>query len=121
MINQEDDLINHRLTWLCQIQGFLFAALGVTWNLPDSKGIHYVFCVVGSFVALSSFFGLHASNKAIEGLKAKGRELDEEHKSSEDLDLPFIGLDDFRFWPLLPWVFLPTIFILAWAFIFVII
>jgi len=32
MIAHEDDLINHRLTWLAQLQGFLFAALGFAWE-----------------------------------------------------------------------------------------
>jgi len=30
MIRHENDLVNHRLTWFCQVQGLLFAALGVT-------------------------------------------------------------------------------------------
>ena len=32
MVRHEDDLRNHRITWLCQLQGFLFASLGFAWG-----------------------------------------------------------------------------------------
>jgi hypothetical protein len=77
MIMHENELVNHRLTWLCQIQGFLFAALAVTWNSGSEapERIRYMLCLAGVLVAISSRYGLNASIKAIENLYKKGKDL----------------------------------------------
>ena len=74
MIKHENDLMNHRLTWLCQIQGFLFTALAVIWQYPASKYVQYVLCLAGVLVAISSFYGLDAAVQAIKKLNDKGED-----------------------------------------------
>jgi hypothetical protein len=115
MIMHENELINHRLTWLCQIQGFLFAALAVTWNFPDSKYVRSIFCLVGILVAISSHHALEYANKAIYGLHEEAKK----SGLSDDCDLVigFKGDKSKLQDKCLPWNCLPTIFVLVWVLI----
>jgi len=36
MVRHENDLINQRMGWLLQLQGFLFAALAFGWDQPGA-------------------------------------------------------------------------------------
>ena len=45
MVRHEDDLRNHRITWLCQLQGFLFASLGFAWG--KSQRLTTILAVLG--------------------------------------------------------------------------
>jgi hypothetical protein len=118
MIMHENELINHRLTWLCQIQGFLFAALAVTWKFPDSKYVRSIFCIVGILVAISSHYGLGYAVNAINRLHDKA---DDAKKSGliEDCDLVigFKGDKSTLQEKCLPWNCLPIIFVLVWVLI----
>jgi hypothetical protein len=67
MIQHENDLINHRITWLCQIQGFLFAALALTQK-SGSDAMLILLPIIGIAVAISSWTGLYAALVAIENL-----------------------------------------------------
>jgi len=137
MIYHENELINHRLTWLCQIQGFLFAALTATW-LPSepyagSNLIRSVICVVGILVAFSSWTGLDAAIQAIESLEAKSERIKEILPMVPPINLepPIMGLSDYKLRsPLssfnridhffLPWHFISLILIPIWGVILII-
>lgn len=71
MIRHENDLVNHRLTWLCQVQGLLFAALGVTLtnDFSDEIAIRPILIFIGIAVSISSAIGLKSANYAINELK----------------------------------------------------
>jgi hypothetical protein len=122
MIAHEDDLINHRLTWLAQLQGFLFAALGFAWE--KDRVLVPGLVVVGIVTALSVHAACLFSGKAVNGLREEweknkptapdayngpdviGYCAEKEKKSL----VRFLG----RF---LPWKVLPLFFALAWIWI----
>lgn len=57
----QDQLINHRLSWLGTFCGFLVAAVALSLNnkRPD---VGAWICVFGGFTAVSTFFGTLAAN-----------------------------------------------------------
>jgi hypothetical protein len=131
MIRHENELINHRITWLCQIQGLLFAALGVSFtnDLCDKALlIQPILIFIGITVSISSAIGLIMAGLAIRELKKKFAIRYPNNRSP-----PIIGLDlgekkkdkfillyilKWLFWSfweiLLPWRILPILFISAW-------
>ena len=75
-IQHEDHLVNHRLTWLLAVEGFLFAisvALLTSQNLiVDSKKI--LFITIGIFgisFCVTSFFSIHAAHNSLKILREK--------------------------------------------------
>jgi hypothetical protein len=69
MIRHENDLVNHRLTWLCVIQGLLFTALGATLDKANHEYIQIGLSLFGIAVSISSYIGLKLANYAIIKLK----------------------------------------------------
>ena len=65
IIRHEDELVNNRITWLSQLQGLLFAALGFAWDKPDAHFLIYCFCIIGALFALTSLIALASSDEAI--------------------------------------------------------
>lgn len=68
MIRHENDLMNHRLTWLLTSQGLLFTALGFALSNPNqqfSQQLREVLAFVGILLAASSSIVLDAANNAI--------------------------------------------------------
>lgn len=75
-IQHEDHLVNHRLTWLLAVEGFLFAALAAlltSQNLTTySKSM--LFIIIGFFgisFCISSFLGIRAAHKSLKILREK--------------------------------------------------
>jgi hypothetical protein len=116
MIMHENDLINHRISWLCQVQGLLFTALmvglgtlvkmesDVVLNPSDIKTLLLVLCFLGISVAMTSWVSLKAADVAIKRLSEfshvqKNKNGDYEPikwcKCSGKLRQPVIGLCDF--------------------------
>ena len=118
MIRHEDDVIDQRITWLCQIQGFLFAALALAWKDPTASRLVIVLCIVGILVAVSSGIALRSVRLAISNLVEWW---DKKFGQSGDF-----GPDVFArrvgtcFTHLLPWTSLPAIFSLAWIAVLII-
>jgi hypothetical protein len=112
MIRHEDDVINQRFTWLCQIQGFLFAALALAWKEPTADKLAQVLCLLGITVSVTSWLALRSARSAVAEL------LEWWDKNKH---LTYAGPDVFcrRVGPswreyLLPWNILPVLFCLAW-------
>jgi len=63
MICHENELINHRLTWLLVGEGFLFNGIATAWG---NQNLVTVLSYIGSLVALSTLPMLIAANKAID-------------------------------------------------------
>src|SRR6185295_17181016 len=53
MIRHESDFINHRLTWLAALQGFLIASLGVSLKSGLPNRVTVLLAVVGIVSSLS--------------------------------------------------------------------
>ncbi len=104
MIRYEDDVINHRLTWLGQLQGFLFAALALTWN--DHPKFAVMLALVGIVVAFSVGTACCIGDQAIKSLV----------KLAPDSIQPGVIGQDVKKWRfILPWFLVPAILLAAWV------
>lgn len=132
MIRHENDLTNHRTMWLLIVQG-LIANACVTAS-RESEEIVSIFATVGILVTLSTFALLYKSYQARGYLEFLGSEA--KRGSLRAGDLPLFGWPSERIkgwrkkvW-LCPWLgrtsdlvepylFLPSMLILAWLFVLV--
>lgn len=110
MIVKEAELINHRFTWLATLQGLLLAALGFAWK--DAKELVLCLVVLGVGSSISSLAILWCSQEAIKGLKQQWDRNKPQDYSGPDV-IGFIP-NIRRFELVLPWLFLPVLFIAAW-------
>jgi hypothetical protein len=113
LIKHESNLVNQRVTWLVQVQGLLFAALGFLWGKAPTTLV-LLFCFLGIATAFSIWNVLALYSPAIQQLVNWWRE----NKPQDAINGPIIGFDKKskgleRF--LRPWRALPLIFILAWS------
>ena len=111
MVRHENDLINHRVSWLLTIQGFLFAALAFTWE--DARVLVPVIAGVGVFVSFSIGIVIRYGSAAIGKLNK-----DWEGNKPPNYDGPDImGHVSTANWerPFRPWRFLPVLFAFAWV------
>jgi hypothetical protein len=115
LIRQENDLTNHRTTWLLVTQGILFAAASTfikTHWFPT-----LVVAVVGILAALSIGHTLSNSYKSRQYLKQEWRsKLERSGYKWEDfapLDGGFPGLNPIQW--LYPWALIPKLVMGAWA------
>ncbi len=130
MIRHENDVTNHRIMWLLIGQGLIANAYVSAGT--ERAGIVSVLAPVGILVTLSAFVILYKSYQArgyldFLGAQAKQGTLREEH-------LPLFGWPDKRIkgwrrkiWPcpwlgkasdlLEPYMFLPSLLVLAWLFV----
>ncbi len=118
MVRHENELMNHRLTWLLTLEGLLFAALGFAWGKDDSpsaKGLVYVFCGIGAFVPVLTLFILDAAQKALIRLR-------DWWEDARPPDYKGPGIIGYWHKPALiawfvPWRILPATFVVAWLFV----
>lgn len=116
MIDKENELINHRITWLTTIQGLLFASLGFAWDKGNARSLIEVLCLLGVAISVVHFFALIAATRAI------GRLFDwwEAHKPQGYEGPGVAGLPPYKNLILryaVFWNWVPLIFLLAWAII----
>jgi hypothetical protein len=120
MIIHESNLINHRLTWVTTLQGFLFAALAFSWK--DARTFVPALVVVGFVSSFSVLLSLTWAHRAIEKLLADWR------KATPSKEEPIYSGPDVigyrsgssRLPYFLPWFVLPIVLGLAWIYIGVI-
>jgi hypothetical protein len=116
MIEHENELFNHRVGWLIQLQGFLFAALSFAWDKKDTHLLVTVFSVVGMAVSLASLSNMWVYFKTTQTLK------DDWDKIKNDCNVPdvvgFRAKQEHNMF-LLPMWSLPFIFIIAWLFVLI--
>ncbi|MFZ4789730.1 MAG: hypothetical protein ACOYMW_02320 [Candidatus Competibacteraceae bacterium] len=115
MIWKEGDLINHRMTWLCTLQGLLFTALGFSWK--NSSELVIPLAITGIVVSAASLFGLWLARQAVVKLKEDWEKSKPESYSGPDVIGYFL---DPRLAFLLPWFVLPVLFSGAWIYFLVI-
>ena len=112
MIKNENDLINHRLTWLGTFQGLLLAALAFAWDKIDAWGVVTILCVLGALVALSTGVATLLANQAIKILVDLWDENMPNGYFGPDVEGARSHKRWFRF--LMPGYFLPLLFIVGW-------
>lgn len=135
MIRHENELTNQRITWLLTIQGFMFAALCITWGKPGFATLVYPICIIGFSIPLSAYFALRSSSEAIDSiwtwwLNFEGKSLDGPGIMYRDAQLEDIilknqagtGAQNLEIRKkniayLLPWNFYPRLFMVIWLFI----
>ncbi|HEX4966405.1 MAG TPA: hypothetical protein VF173_36695 [Thermoanaerobaculia bacterium] len=110
----ENDLINHRLSWLWTLQGLLFTAFGVlaakdvkTFGMPIS-----VICGVGMASCFSVWWSLRKGHQMLRNIVPVANALVERIKLPYGLAGPTRPSDSHSF--LLPWRCLPLVMLLAW-------
>lgn len=112
MIYHESTVTNHRITWLLQIEGFLFAALAFSWDTAPE--ITWVVAVVGIIVSLSVMLALA---EAADARRELGEQWTEHKPKNYDGPGP-VGyqapLELRRRW-VHPWRLLPVLFAAAWV------
>lgn len=79
-IQHEDNLVNHRLTWLLAVEGFLFAvstALFTSQNLTEDakKILFFIIGIFGISFCITSFLGIRAAHNSLKILREKWDEL----------------------------------------------
>jgi hypothetical protein len=112
MIKNENDLVNHRLTWLGTFQGLLLAALAFAWGKSDAAEIVMILCVLGALVALSTGVATCRANQAIKRLDAQWDQGKPADYAGPDVE--GVRSHEGWFWFLMPGYFLPWLFFFAW-------
>ena len=111
LIKHEDQLLNHRLTWMWTLQGLLFTAIGFLWKSSDFPVI--VIACVGLASCLTIGYSIRRGMAAILQLLNKAGE----YKKLKEVDCnlpPTIGSRSKAITWLLPGYSLPWIIGLAW-------
>ncbi|PYL22809.1 MAG: hypothetical protein DMF37_11340 [Verrucomicrobia bacterium] len=111
-IKHENDLVNHRLTWLGTFQGLLLAALAFAWDKHDAKYMIYALGALGVSVALSIAVATYRANKALDRLSRYWDKV--KPKDYVGLDVEGVRSRSGFFRWLMPGSFLPLTFAVAW-------
>ncbi|MDP2393278.1 MAG: hypothetical protein Q8M21_08485 [Methylococcaceae bacterium] len=118
MMVHENELQNHRMTWLLAIQGFLMTGLAFAWDKQDARMLIFVFCGLGILISLTFWEGLRISKKAQYDLRNKwDGERDKMPSYSGPDIVGYRSPQGSLLKYLRPWRFLPFIFIIAWGLI----
>lgn len=112
MIRHEDELINHRITWMMVFNGLLYTALGLVVGRSNAKVLLWVLTCLGCVIAVSSFLGIYDGTKGIRNV----RKWWDEHVAED-----FVGPDvmalrgkSTHFRLLKPWRVMPWVFFVSW-------
>jgi hypothetical protein len=112
MVRHENELANHRVTWLLTFEGLLFTALSFAWDKQETHYLVYVLCAVGMAIAGSCWPILDGAQRALGRL----RQWWIDHRPPD-----YAGPDVIGFWRdgrlndyVLPTRIFPLAFILAW-------
>jgi len=110
MIVHESNLMNQRLTWMMQLNGFLFAALAFAWR--DSKQLVPVLAALGISTSMSIMRSLYIAHGVCNALADRWAE----NKHPQYQGPGVIGHQTkgrLCSWTL-PWFSLPFLLALAW-------
>ncbi len=116
MIQHENELVNHRLTWLITGQGLLFAALSFAWD-KNVESLFKILILLGVGLSIIIFFTVAGASRAIFELC----EFWDKNRPSDYKGPDVIGLRQYRGWLsnrmshyIGIWSLLPGLFIVAW-------
>ena len=112
MIRHENELANHRASWLNAVQGLLFAALAFAWkDVPTYPRLVTLLALVGIAVAVLSLVALGMATYAITQLLGYWKK-----KGGSYSGPPVVGAfvkPDSMLAYLTPWNLLPLVFLVA--------
>ena len=113
MIEHENTLLNHRMTWMWTLQGLLVAAAGVMWEIHNL--VVLLICIFGFCSCISVGVSLQSALRAIESLL---KDWEDRASGDPNYDGPrVIGSPGVR--PLLsklhPWNSLPWLMTVVWV------
>jgi hypothetical protein len=74
MIRHEDELVNERLTWLGQFEGFLFVAYGLAVKDLNDPVLTWVVCLAGLLIAASILTATLRSDAAVDQLREQWKQ-----------------------------------------------
>jgi hypothetical protein len=74
LVQEENHRINERMTWLVQLEGLLFAAVGFVWGKPDDQRIVIALAVLGIFSTAAIFTSLWWAVKAMDDIERDWRD-----------------------------------------------
>ncbi len=106
LLRQENDVMNHRMTWFLTLQGFLFAALAFGWD--QGSALITVLGLVGIMSSFSVGVLLRHAVLAMKHLQEAARDANEPIVGRTHKENPAIV----HF--ILPWHFLPILLSIAW-------
>lgn len=112
IIEHENILLNHRMTWMWTLQGLLFTAASLFYKfLKDSFPVITI-CLVGLITCISISYCLYKSHKKLNTLHDEVKVI----SSNEEIInmIPNYNNSDNFFDFLYPWKFLPITFAFAW-------
>jgi hypothetical protein len=112
LVAHETEMVNHRMSWFLVLQGFMLAGLAFGWE--KSSALCTIFSSVGILSSLSVGILLRYGILAAKRLE----------ESNPDGESPVVGRG-YKETPriihfLLPWHFLPIVFMVAWVALMVI-
>jgi hypothetical protein len=118
MMMHENELQNHRMSWLLAIQGLFMGALAFAWDKPDARMLIFVFCGLGWLISLTFWEGLRISKQAQRNLRMQWDQ-------KKALLSSYCGPDIVGYRSpagsllkyVRPWRSLPIVFIVAWGLI----
>jgi hypothetical protein len=114
-IGHENDLMNHRLSWLWTLQGLLFAGVGLA-PVQGDKFILTLLCVVGFVSCISIGYILYSGKRMLDILNPQAADLS--NLIDEKLGLSstgVTGMEGRHIQLLFPWVLLPWFMAVIWA------
>lgn len=115
LIKHENELINHRLTWMVLFETLLLNAFVCVLKECEDKFYCVSIILLGIFVSLSFFFPLRKAHNAIENLKLKNGKLQTKLNLKKSLKPTIIGHHSkCSILILSPWFALPICFTIFW-------
>jgi hypothetical protein len=117
-LRHENDLVNHRLTWMWTLQGFLLTAYSLLLKDGGDAVAASVVCVIGMVTCLSIGYSLFISEKILDKTNAYCEEMNERLDLTLGYDKAKVQPPPRSFWRFLfPWKLLPRFFLFAWLFL----
>lgn len=114
MIHRENEVINHRVTWLTTVQALLFTGLSIVWDKPSARTYSILLCILGIAISVIAFVAVTSASLAMKRLW----EWWDANKPADYAGPDVIGLRPPK--PKIlhyfgPWSFIPILFLVAWG------
>ena len=109
----EDDLLNHRMTWMWTLQGLLFTALGLLWKVHPFPAC--IVSIVGLASCVSIGFSLRCSVRALHNLDEAREWASSVTYPEQETPMMGLGKKEVTRHYMLPWNVLPWLMGVAWA------
>ena len=114
-IRHENELLNHRLTWMWTLQGLLFAALGVLLSAHPERFVALILCLVGIVSCILIGYSLLIGIRVLDILNPHANQLSDVINSKLGLTPEPLTSVTPRVWSfLLPWKTLPWFLAFIW-------